>query len=230
MGISSLIVLFLLLVVLSTSGPVQADYGDDDTHDTHHREYEVKAAFIYNFMNFIDRPQDKGTKKQDSGKTQEPIIIGTVGICSDGHNLNEVFGHLTEKKFKNRSIVVKHFPGFEQYRQKIRSKAKYKDKYKAEYSKAMKDCHVLFVASSEAEHVKEIMVLVKGGNVLTVGETEGFCASGGIIKFVTEDQKIRFEINLAAAKRAKLEIRSKLLRLSRKIIKKDDEDADKTKP
>ena len=50
--------------------------------------------------------------------------------------------------------------------------------------------------------------------MLTVADTEGFLEAGGIVNFVTEESNIRFEINTAAAKRAKLAIRSKLLRLA----------------
>jgi ribosome-associated protein YbcJ (S4-like RNA binding protein) len=47
---------------------------------------------------------------------------------------------------------------------------------------------------------------------------EGFLESGGIIKFVMEEKKVRFEINVTAAKRAKLKIRSQLLRLAKRVV------------
>jgi hypothetical protein len=45
-----------------------------------------------------------------------------------------------------------------------------------------------------------------------------FLESGGIINFVMEDEKIRFEINNKAAKLTKLDIRSRLLRLAKRTI------------
>jgi hypothetical protein len=50
--------------------------------------------------------------------------------------------------------------------------------------------------------------------VLTVGETEGFTESGGMINFVRQVNRIRFQINEVAAKSAGLKISSKLLSLA----------------
>jgi hypothetical protein len=55
---------------------------------------------------------------------------------------------------------------------------------------------------------------LKGRSILTVGDTEGFAQSGGIIRFVTENNRIRFRINVDAAEAAHLTISSKLLRLA----------------
>ena len=61
--------------------------------------------------------------------------------------------------------------------------------------------------------------MVKDHHVLTVGDTKGFLESGSIIEFIMVDRKVRFGINVAAAKEAELTIRSQLLRLAEKIIK-----------
>jgi dihydroxyacid dehydratase/phosphogluconate dehydratase len=58
----------------------------------------------------------------------------------------------------------------------------------------------------------------KDSNVLTVGETEDFIDFGGIIAFVRENDKILFDINREAAKRAEIEISSRVLRLARKVL------------
>ena len=51
--------------------------------------------------------------------------------------------------------------------------------------------------------------------VLTVGESPGFLRQGGIINFVRDSGKVRFEINQEAAVGAQLRISSRLLRLAR---------------
>jgi hypothetical protein len=58
------------------------------------------------------------------------------------------------------------------------------------------------------------MAALKGRSILTVGDTEGFAEDGGIIRFVTEKNRIRFRINVDAAEAAHLVISSKLLRLA----------------
>ena len=75
-------------------------------------------------------------------------------------------------------------------------------------------CQILFVSGSEQVDTAKILRLLDGASVLTVGEVEQFAERGGIINFKTEDNKIRFEINPDAAKRAKLELSSQLLKLA----------------
>ena len=76
----------------------------------------------------------------------------------------------------------------------------------------VKNCHVLFVSLSEANQMGEILAAVKGRSTLIVGDANGFADRGGMIQFVTQENKIRLRINLAAAKAANLTISSKLLR------------------
>ena len=82
----------------------------------------------------------------------------------------------------------------------------------------------MFVCSSEKENLTEIINSVKKHSVLTVGEMKGFLKSGGVINFLMEAKKVRFEINITAAKRAKLELRSKLLRLAKRVVKEKSSD------
>jgi hypothetical protein len=74
------------------------------------------------------------------------------------------------------------------------------------------DCHVLFISRSETDHLSRIFTALKGRNILTVGEVEGFADQGGMIRFITEKNRVRFKINVGSAKAASLTISSKLLR------------------
>jgi hypothetical protein len=77
-----------------------------------------------------------------------------------------------------------------------------------------KKCHILFISSSEKKRLPEIFKTLQGANVFTVGETERFTEAGGIVNFVSEGNKIRFQINDNNAKNAGLKISSKLLSLA----------------
>jgi hypothetical protein len=79
----------------------------------------------------------------------------------------------------------------------------------------LKACQILFVSSSERNRLGKILESVRGGSVLTIGELPQFNQAGGIIKFVIQDDKVRFEINTGAAGQARLRISSKLLALSK---------------
>jgi threonine dehydrogenase-like Zn-dependent dehydrogenase len=88
---------------------------------------------------------------------------------------------------------------------------------------ALKKCHLLFICPSEKKTVNEIIDLVKNQGVLTVADTQEFLETGGIVNFVIEDNKVRFDINLTASEKAGLKIRSQLLRLAKKVIKDGSE-------
>jgi hypothetical protein len=77
-----------------------------------------------------------------------------------------------------------------------------------------KECQMVFVSVSERKRARALLEAAQGGSVLTVGESEGFLASGGVIEFRVEDSRVRMEISEAAAKRAGLHISAKLLSLS----------------
>ena len=78
----------------------------------------------------------------------------------------------------------------------------------------MEACHILFISSSEEERLAKIIETLKDSSILTVGEVKQFAQRGGIINFIVKENKIRFEINVDAAERAKLKISSKLLKLA----------------
>jgi hypothetical protein len=76
----------------------------------------------------------------------------------------------------------------------------------------IKRCQVLFISGSETGRLPKILSTLAGRQILTVGDAEGFATNGGMIRFVTARNKVRFRINLGAAQAAGLSISSKLLR------------------
>jgi hypothetical protein len=76
------------------------------------------------------------------------------------------------------------------------------------------DCHLFFLSRAERAQTGRVLERFKGLPVLTVSESEDFARSGGMINFVMKEENIRFEINLAAAERAGLQISSKLANMA----------------
>ena len=72
-------------------------------------------------------------------------------------------------------------------------------------------CHILFVSRDQG-NVRQVLDSLKGRSVLTVSDEDRFATNGGMIRFVTERNRIRLRINLEAARAANLTISSKLLR------------------
>lgn len=149
-------------------------------------EYEVKAAFIYNFIKFIEWPDELPKNRP------VPINLYVLGYDPFGKAL----GSLQGKQIRGRTINIK----------------------RAGSPKGLINCHILFISSSEKQHIPEILRSIKGLNTLTISDTAGFAKKGIIVNFYTEGEKVRFEINLDAAKRANLTISSKLLGLA-KIVR-----------
>lgn len=81
---------------------------------------------------------------------------------------------------------------------------------------APKSCQVLFIGRSE----KDTKILTGlGTGVLTVGESAGFLRGGGMIAFVVENRRVRFDINQTAVEAGQLKISSKLLTVARSVRK-----------
>jgi len=161
-------------------------------------EYLIKAGFIYNFAKFVEWPT-AAFAQPDS-----PIVIGILGTDPFGNLIDRI---VENKKIGARGLVVK----------RLRWGTDLKD---------LRECKILFVGASERGHLDELMQVVKGLPILTVGETPGFAERGGVIRFVLEDNRVRFEINVEAAHQADLTISSRLLTLAR-IIQQANADARK---
>ncbi|HXY24932.1 MAG TPA: YfiR family protein [Candidatus Acidoferrum sp.] len=151
------------------------------------REYDVKAAFLFHFAQFVEWPQGAFS---DPGS---PLTYCTFG--QDPFN-GALDASLSGKKVGEHPLRVIHLEGTQDFQ----------------------SCHILFVGGAEKKSVSATLSGLKGKPVLTVGETEHFAADGGMIGFCLEDNKIRFEINLDAAEKARLKISSRLLSLANHVV------------
>lgn len=79
----------------------------------------------------------------------------------------------------------------------------------------VKGCHLLFIAASEKDHLSQILKVLDGLPLLTVGDTEGFARKGVMINMYIEDERVHFEVNLNAVKRSGVRLDSRLLKLAR---------------
>src|SRR6185436_8299326 len=79
----------------------------------------------------------------------------------------------------------------------------------------LKDCEIAFISAIQAPPLRAVLFAVQGRPVLTVADTPGFAEQGVIVNFYRAGDRLRFEINLDAARRARLTISSRLLSLAR---------------
>lgn len=174
------------------------------------KEYEIKAAFLYNFMKFIEWPAEK------MGDANESVVVGFIG----SKDFIKAFEPIKQKKIHNKNITLKYFDGYE----KLKTPQETDRGQWDQKIEALKNCHLLMFCSVDSvrlEAASEIIKALRDSPVLMVGQEDGFLESGGVINFLMKDKKICFEINNVAAKRGKLEISSQLLRLAKRVIEKD---------
>lgn len=144
-------------------------------------EYQVKAAYLFNFTRFVEWPS---TAFADGG---------AFTICVAGRN---PFGTALSATIAGESVAGRTM-----------------------ISRVVHDarlpCHVLFVPRGvpAAPYLRQ----VRSAGVLTVGEAGDFLDRGGVVKFVLDNGRVRFDINRDAAARGQLTISSRLLRLARRI-------------
>lgn len=167
------VALLSVLMVLLAAKPL---YGQSSSPE---REYEVKAAFLYRFAQFVEWPET----------TADRITLCLLGEDPFGSAMDKLDG----KEVGDRTLVVRRLTD----------------------AGDAGECQVLFISSSAKPHLADMIGVLDGHRVLTVGETDRFTQQGGIIKFYKVRNRLRFEVNLEAARKAGVEISSRMLKLAR---------------
>jgi hypothetical protein len=78
-----------------------------------------------------------------------------------------------------------------------------------------KGCHIAYISGVTARQAAKVVAGLRDAPVLTISDVEGFTQLGGIAEFFFEHGRLRFEVQVASAKRARLQISSRLLVLAR---------------
>ena len=78
----------------------------------------------------------------------------------------------------------------------------------------LRSCHLLYVGGLGARETPPLLETLNGSPVFTVGDGEKFAESGGVAQLILENDRMRFAINVAAARRARLRLSSRLLSLA----------------
>lgn len=162
----------------------------------HPREFTQKAEFLYRFVLHVEWPAE-AFPRPDS-----PVVIGVLGP--------EPLSRIVAQTLQGRTIGG---PGDGAPSRAVEVRH-------VKWGPEARECHVLYVPGAFPLPPKRGLALLQGAPVLTVGETPEFIDEGGIVSLVSRDRgRLGFEVNEAAAKRARLAISSKLLRVAVRVIK-----------
>ncbi|HUK26465.1 MAG TPA: YfiR family protein [Terriglobales bacterium] len=80
-------------------------------------------------------------------------------------------------------------------------------------------CQILFLGPSEEGQLSEIIGSLDKAAILTVSDMPHFTERGGMIQFVLEGDRVRFEVNLTAAQNAGLSLSAELLQVALAVRK-----------
>jgi hypothetical protein len=87
-----------------------------------------------------------------------------------------------------------------------------------EWNQGVTGCHVIFLGASHTRRVGELLQMVGNQPVLTVCDSAAAAERGCTIGFIVSDSRVGFDINTAAASKARVTISSRVLALARKLL------------
>jgi hypothetical protein len=120
---------------------------------------------------------------------RERLVIGVIGEGSMGPVLKQVLeGKVSDGR---RITVVMHSSDAD-----------------------LRECDLLYVAESSPARIRSILDRVGSRAVLTVGDTEQFTRTGGMVGLVRSGDQIEIEVNLNALRSRQLEMSSRLLKMA----------------
>ena len=146
-------------------------------------DYDVKAAYLYNFGHFVEWPVNVASVQNES-----------FTVCVLGQ---DPFGPVLDTTLAGETIAGK------------RVAAK-----RISTLQESGNCQILFLSSAEAAQLNSIVKALSKQAVLTVSDMPQFSQRGGMIQFVLEGKRVRFEVNLAAVQHAGLTLSSELLKVA----------------
>ena len=151
-------------------------------------EFQVKAAYLYNFGKFVAWPNETGTSDAES------FEICVLGADPFGQALDTT---LAGGSIGGKSVMAKRI-------------TKPQD---------VDSCRILFISSSEENHLKDVLMALDKTRVLTVSDIPRFSERGGMIGFTLEGNRVRFDVNLDSTQGAGLTLSSELLRVATNVRK-----------
>ena len=148
-------------------------------------EYQVKAAYVYNFAKLAVWP------KQSLPDGPSPLVIGVVG--GDDEFVDTLRKTVAGKTAGTHPITVKRADGVAE----------------------MDFCHLIFFRSSAGhKRTQAAISALTNASVLLVGEDADFLRQGGMINLVLKNGKVRFEIARASLDAANIQLGPELLALA----------------
>ncbi len=153
-------------------------------------EDAVKAAMLYHFVQFVRWPDEVGSPEQG-------LVLGILGRDSLQEWLHELAA-AGSRGASLKTVQLDSLPELRAQRHKLQ---------------------VLYIGRTAQGDLEAILRALDGAPVLTVSDDELFVKQGGMMNFVRQNSRIRFDLNLDAAASSQLKLSSRLYGLARLIVK-----------
>jgi hypothetical protein len=140
-------------------------------------EADLRAAFVFNFLRYVEWPDDDLETYQ-------------VSVLGDSTIIEPLSRAATLKQIHGRSLDVRVINSIDD----------------------LGVCHLLYVAPEAHAEADQILRRLQGEHILVVTEGAGMAARGFAVSFVVVDQRVSFEANQQAIRRAGLKASIRLLR------------------
>lgn len=121
---------------------------------------------------------------------------GTINLCINPDSaLRPALAELGDKSIKGRRVAVRLLTDPD----------------------AVRGCHVVFLDTLDREHWSKIKKGLGNANALTVSDDGEIGHDGAVITLYVDNNRMAFDIDMNAARQARLTLSSKLLRLARTV-------------
>lgn len=145
---------------------------------------QIKAAFVLNFLKFAEWPEEAAAAGRDLG----------VDVVGSGPLAEALDAALSGKEVQGRTVRVRTYADA------------------AAWAGGSKPGLAVFVATGAAW--PGLRPALQGRPVLTISDTPGFCAAGGMLNLFESGGRMKFEANPEATRAAGLKLRAELLKLA----------------
>ncbi|MFC3151903.1 YfiR family protein [Litoribrevibacter euphylliae] len=159
------------------------------THGRADVVYEIKASYLYNFLQFVQFGSglsEAGSK--DSAANRLNVCI--IGKNKFGKALDEIQGASTSQGI----ITVIRYSKLTQ-------------------TTPIKECHAIYMVGISRVLSKQMLSRIDTSKTLTIGEFSGFIELGGFIELFIENDSVRFRINSNLAGNTQFKVAAQLLSL-----------------
>jgi hypothetical protein len=120
---------------------------------------------------------------------QSPLVIGVLGENPFGEALQLAVSGETAR---GRKIELRTFT----------------------HVQLVSGCHVLYISEGQSDRIEAITRALRGRAVLTVSDADSILRQGGMVRFLTDGDKVNLRIDLAAVKSERLTVDARLLRIA----------------